>query len=47
MTLLAVDRQKVDGFSKEEVLAVIEKSYMDKHRVSMKLLLHREESTNF
>jgi len=47
MTLLSVDRQKVEGFSKDEVLAVIEKCYMDKHHVSMKLVLHKDESTDF
>ncbi|XP_052773192.1 uncharacterized protein LOC128212016 isoform X2 [Mya arenaria] len=47
MVLLGVDRQRVEGWTKDEVLAVIERSYMDKHHVSMKLILHKPQSTNF
>lgn len=47
MTLLAVDRQKIEGLSLEEVLGIIETAYMDKQRVSMKLVFQQEESTNF
>ena len=47
MTLLAVDRHRVEGCSVEECQAILRKSYADKQFVSMKLVLHKEQSTNF
>ncbi|KAH3708217.1 uncharacterized protein LOC127857219 [Dreissena polymorpha] len=47
MVLLGVDRHRVEGFTKDEVLAVLDKVYAEKHRVSMKLLLHKPETTHF
>ncbi|KAL4231085.1 PDZ domain containing [Mactra antiquata] len=47
MILLGVDKHKVDGMSVDEVWAILDKSYSDKRHVSMKLVLLREESTNF
>lgn len=47
MTLLAIDRHGVEGYSLEDVSAIIDNSYMDKQHASMKLVLRKQDSTNF
>lgn len=47
MTILAVDRHRVEGCSLEEVCGIIDTSYMDKQHVSLRLVLRKPESTNF